>query len=120
MQVPAEVAAALIADGLAVGDAPAGGSDLGALPDAAEYAAFFLGQAAALVTLVDAPRVLRTVARGLVRHHRDRTFWLHARGPGGEVTLDMGVGLDEAVLTGLLAALWRVEGRPDDDTAPGA
>lgn len=88
MQVPSDIGEWLLAEGLA-SVAEYAGDDRGGMADVAELAAVIASDSAVLVTLLDEPRVLRSVARELVHRKRSKPLWLHARGPGGEVTLEL-------------------------------
>lgn len=103
VQLPQDVAAGLVEVGKAVyhHEVVHGG-----FADLAAYAAIFAGDSAAVVTLMTTPDVITSLARRLHRRGAQRTRWLNARGPGGEVSLRMDVSIDEAVLAALLTALW--------------
>lgn len=109
VQLPAELAAALVATGDAIPIDEHVTDSRGAIPELAQYVALFAGVGAAVVTLLDAPRVMRSVARSLVRHRHGCPVWLHAEGPGGELRLEMTTALDEEVVAGVLHALWQVD-----------
>lgn len=71
---------------------------LGSFADAAQYVALIAGESATVVTLLQAPDTLQHLAASLTRRrHHDATQqrWLNARGPGGQVTLELTESLDK-------------------------